>query len=93
MQPRNPSSAPGPAPPRPLTSHPPAGLLLNNLSVYRGCEIVFDSMDVPEDSAAAASQMLALSPEAVEQQRLDADATVGGQRAAGWAARVDPRSG
>jgi condensin complex subunit 2 len=24
------------------------GLLLNNLSVYRGCEIVFDSMDVPE---------------------------------------------
>lgn len=25
-----------------------AGLLLNNLSVYRGCEIVFDSMDVPE---------------------------------------------
>ena len=26
------------------------GLLLNNLSVYRGCEIVFDSMDVPEDA-------------------------------------------
>ena len=25
-----------------------SGLLLNNLSVYRGCEIVFDSMDVPE---------------------------------------------
>lgn len=24
------------------------GLLLNNLSVYRGCEIVFDSMDVPD---------------------------------------------
>ena len=24
------------------------GLLLNNLSVYRGCDIVFDSMDVPE---------------------------------------------
>lgn len=24
------------------------GLLLNNLSVYRGCEIVFDSMDIPE---------------------------------------------
>lgn len=24
------------------------GLLLNNLSVYRGCELVFDSMDVPE---------------------------------------------
>ncbi|PSC75846.1 condensin complex subunit 2 [Micractinium conductrix] len=26
------------------------GLLLNNLSVYRGCEIVFDSMDVPESA-------------------------------------------
>lgn len=24
------------------------GLLLNNLSVYRGCEIVFDSMDIPD---------------------------------------------
>ena len=25
-----------------------AGLLLNNLSVFHGCDIVFDSMDVPE---------------------------------------------
>ncbi|KAG6546966.1 hypothetical protein Mapa_011582 [Marchantia paleacea] len=36
------------------------GLLLNNLSVYRGCEIVFDSHEVPEkvmksEAAAAAS--------------------------------------
>jgi len=27
------------------------GLLLNNLSVYRGCDLVFDSMDVPEAAA------------------------------------------
>lgn len=27
-----------------------AGLLLNNLSVFRGCDIVFDSADVPEDA-------------------------------------------
>lgn len=27
---------------------PAAGLLLNNLSVFHGCDIVFDSMDVPE---------------------------------------------
>ncbi len=32
-----------------------AGLLLNNLSVYRGCEIVFDSMDVPEQAVDCAS--------------------------------------
>ena len=25
-----------------------AGLLLNNLSVFRGCEIMFDSQDVPD---------------------------------------------
>lgn len=31
-----------------------AGLLLNNLSVFRGCEIVFDSADVPEEAIAAA---------------------------------------
>jgi condensin complex subunit 2 len=31
------------------------GLLLNNLSVYRGCEIVFDSMDVPEAAVDEAS--------------------------------------
>lgn len=30
-----------------------AGLLLNNLSVYRGCEIVFDSSDVPDKALAA----------------------------------------
>ncbi len=33
--------------PGPSTSHA-AGLLLNNLSVFHGCDIVFDSMDVPE---------------------------------------------
>ncbi len=27
-----------------------AGLLLNNLSVYRGCEVLFDSLEVPEDA-------------------------------------------
>ncbi|KAL4421403.1 hypothetical protein ABPG75_010694 [Micractinium tetrahymenae] len=32
------------------------GLLLNNLSVYRGCEIVFDSMDVPERALDAAEE-------------------------------------
>lgn len=32
-----------------------AGLLLNNLSVYRGCEIVFDSKDVPENAIDGAS--------------------------------------
>lgn len=31
-----------------------AGLLLNNLSVFRGCEIVFDSADVPEEAILAA---------------------------------------
>lgn len=31
-----------------------AGLLLNNLSVYRGCEIVFDSSDVPDEALSAA---------------------------------------
>lgn len=35
---------------------PPAGLLLNNLSVYHGCDIVFDSMDVPELAMDAAEQ-------------------------------------
>jgi hypothetical protein len=29
-----------------------AGLLLNNLSVYRGCEIAFDSSDIPYPCAA-----------------------------------------
>ncbi len=33
-----------------------AGLLLNNLSVYRGCDIVFDSMDVPESALDRAEQ-------------------------------------
>lgn len=32
-----------------------AGLLLNTLSVFRGCEIVFDSLDVPEEALAAAA--------------------------------------
>lgn len=32
------------------------GLLLNNLSVYRGCEIVFDSMDVPERALESAEE-------------------------------------
>jgi len=40
----SPAASPSPAVPA------PAGLLLNNLSVYRGCEIVFDSMDVPESA-------------------------------------------
>lgn len=31
------------------------GLLLANLSVYRGCDIVFDSMDVPEQAGEAAA--------------------------------------
>ena len=35
----------------------PAGLLLNNLSVYHGCEIVFDSSEVPEQAMAAATQV------------------------------------
>lgn len=33
---------------------PSAGLLLNNLSVYHGCEIVFDSSEVPDQAMAAA---------------------------------------
>ncbi|KAL0027978.1 hypothetical protein WJX79_007636 [Trebouxia sp. C0005] len=33
------------------------GLLLNNLSVYHGCEIVFDSSEVPEQAMAAATQV------------------------------------
>lgn len=36
---------------KPATCRPrssAAGLLLNNLSVFHGCDIVFDSMDVPE---------------------------------------------
>ena len=33
------------------------GLLLANLSVYRGCEIVFDSMDVPEKAGEEAATM------------------------------------
>ena len=33
------------------------GLLLNNLSVYHGCEIVFDSCEVPEQAIAAAMQV------------------------------------
>ena len=32
----------------------PAGLLLNNLSVYRGCEIVFNSSEIPAQAVAAA---------------------------------------
>jgi hypothetical protein len=35
---------------------PRPGLLLNNLSVYRGCEIVFDSMDVPESALDGAEE-------------------------------------
>ncbi|DBA88599.1 TPA: hypothetical protein ACH3X1_004246 [Trebouxia sp. C0004] len=33
------------------------GLLLNNLSVYHGCEIVFDSSEVPDQAMAAATQV------------------------------------
>ena len=33
-----------------------AGLLLNNLSVYRGCEVLFDSLEVPEDAVDEADQ-------------------------------------
>ena len=33
-----------------------AGLLLNNLSVYRGCEVLFDSLEVPEDAIDEAIQ-------------------------------------
>ncbi|EFN54475.1 hypothetical protein CHLNCDRAFT_135132 [Chlorella variabilis] len=33
------------------------GLLLNNLSVFRGCDIVFDSMDVPEKVLDGAQQL------------------------------------
>ena len=36
---------------------PRAGLLLNNLSVFRGCDIVFDSMDVPEKVLDGAQQL------------------------------------
>lgn len=36
----------------------PAGLLLNNLSVFRGCDIVFDSSDVPEDALAGEAAVL-----------------------------------
>ncbi len=32
------------------------GLLLNNLSVYRGCEVLFDSLEVPEDAVDEADQ-------------------------------------
>jgi hypothetical protein len=32
------------------------GLLLNNLSVYSGCQIIFDSSDVPEQALSAAGR-------------------------------------
>ena len=34
-----------------------AGLLLNNLSVYSGCEIVFDSSEVPSQAVEAADDV------------------------------------
>lgn len=34
-----------------------AGLLLNNLSVYHGCEIVFDSSEVPDQAMAVATDV------------------------------------
>ena len=36
--------------------NPYVGLLLNNLSVYSGCQIIFDSSDVPEQALSAAGQ-------------------------------------
>ena len=37
-------------------STPCAGLLLHNLSVYRGCEVLFDSLEVPEEAIDEADQ-------------------------------------
>ena len=34
-----------------------AGLLLNNLSVYHGCEIVFDSSEVPDQAMSVATSV------------------------------------
>lgn len=34
-----------------------AGLLLNNLSVYHGCEIVFDSSEVPDQAVLVATDV------------------------------------
>ena len=34
-----------------------AGLLLNNLSVYHGCEIVFDSSEVPGQAMSVATDV------------------------------------
>lgn len=34
-----------------------AGLLLNNLSVYHGCEIVFDSSEVPDQAMSVATDV------------------------------------
>ena len=34
-----------------------AGLLLNHLSVYHGCEIVFDSSEVPDQAMSAATDV------------------------------------
>lgn len=34
-----------------------AGLLLNNLSVYHGCEIVFDSSEVPDQAVSVATDV------------------------------------
>ena len=72
------------------------GLLLANLSVYRGCDIVFDSMDVPEqagEAAAAVAQaagpvnLSCITPqlEAVRklQQQQEKNTDVGGDAAVG----------
>lgn len=58
------------------------GLLLNNLSVYRGCEIVFDSHEVPEkvmkSEAAAAASNAQTTP-------IDLSFMKGKARMKGWA--------
>ncbi|DBB15061.1 TPA: hypothetical protein ACH3X3_004077 [Trebouxia sp. C0006] len=50
------------------------GLLLNNLSVYHGCEIVFDSSEVPEQAMAAAAQVADVQLDCSAWQRQIAEA-------------------
>jgi len=41
------------------------GLLLNNLSVFHGCDIVFDSMDIPEEAVDSATCLPAATASAL----------------------------
>lgn len=80
----------------PPAPHAPAGLLLANLSVYRGCDIVFDSMDVPEaalDGAAPADPHATVRARAARLGGLGpgargAGATLASQTTSAWPAEA-----